>query len=88
MKGIDFIFDYIDKIYYSCYKITLTANRSNRESPKWLKIKRQLLVCSKNEDAKCFKYVVDCLIASFSYVEIGNHSQKISYLTPFSNQYN
>lgn len=87
MKGIDFIFDYIYKIYYSCYKITLTANRSNRESPKWLKIKRQLLVCLKNEEAKCFKYVLDCLIVSFSYVEIGNHPQKVSYLTPFSNQY-
>lgn len=42
MKGSDSIFDYLDKIHYSCYKIYIQTYGSNcggsyNDSPKWLK---------------------------------------------------
>ena len=38
MRGIKFIFDHVDSLYYKLHKISL--NRSYIDSPKWLKIRK------------------------------------------------
>lgn len=40
IKSSDFAFDYTDRLYCSCHKITLSCGRSCIASPKWLENKQ------------------------------------------------
>ena len=51
MKSSDFIFDYIDLLYYKCYKINLNHSESNLNFSLWVK-KDSIEIF----DNKCFEY--------------------------------
>ena len=37
MKGSDFVFDYVQLLYYKCHKINLNCSGSYINSPNWIK---------------------------------------------------
>ena len=84
MKGSEFIFESVDLLYYSLHKISLNRGRSYIDSPDWIKNKKAT-INPKNKDNECFKYAIT---AALNYCEINNHSEKISKLKPFINNYN
>ena len=42
LKGNDSVFDYIDRLYYRCHKITLNRGRYYIDSPDYLKNKKYI----------------------------------------------
>ena len=40
MKGIEFIYDWVDLLHYKCHKISLNCGGSYIGSPKWLTNKK------------------------------------------------
>ena len=55
MRGIDFIFDSVQLLYYKCHKITFKRGGSHIDYPDWIK-KEKATVNPKNIDDKCFQY--------------------------------
>ena len=84
MRRSAFIPDSIDLLYYHLQKIGLKRGRSNKNSLKWLKIKKTTINPKSNDD-KCFQYA---LTAALNYQNIKSHPERISNLKPFIDQYN
>ena len=42
MRGSEFVFDYVQLLYYKCHKISLNCGGSYIDSPDWIKMKKQL----------------------------------------------
>ena len=57
IKGSEFVFDYVDLLYYSLQKISLNRGGSYIDSPEWLKNKGAI-INPKNKDNECFKYAI------------------------------
>ena len=55
MRGRDFIFDYINLLYYKCHEVNFKRSGSYIYSPDWIK-KKKATINPKNEDDKCFQY--------------------------------
>ena len=84
MKGSEFVFDNVDLLYYKLHEISLNRCRSYIDSPKWLKNKKAT-INSKNNDDKCFQYLVTLAL---TYKQIKNDPQGITKIKPFIEQYN
>ena len=84
MKGSDFEFDGVDFLYYDFNKINISRGRSYIDSPKWLKNEKST-INPKNNDYKCFQYVVTLAL---NLDKINNHPERISKIKPFIEQYN
>lgn len=41
MKGSNFVFDYVDGLSYLYHKISLDCSESYKDSPNWIKTKKQ-----------------------------------------------
>ena len=39
MRGSEFVFDYVDLLYYKCHKINLNCDGSYVDLPNWIKKK-------------------------------------------------
>ena len=57
MKGIEFIFDSVDALYYDLNKKNLSRGGSYIDSPEWLKNKKAI-INPKSNDGKCFQYAL------------------------------
>ena len=57
MKGSEFVFDYVQLLYYKCHKINFNRGRSSIVSPDWIKNKATINLINK-KDNKCFQYAV------------------------------
>ena len=57
MKSGDYVFDYVEALYYKCHKISLNRGGSYTESPKWINDKK-VSINPQNSDDKCFQYAV------------------------------
>ena len=84
MKGGDFVFDYIDRLYHCCHKITVNHGGSYQDSLKWLKNKKSI-IHPKNEDHKYFQYAVT---AGLNHEKIRNHPVRISNIEKYYENYN
>ena len=84
MRGSDFEFDGINFFYYNFNKTSIYRGGSYIDSPKWLKDKKST-INPKNNDLKCFQYVVTLAL---NFDNINNHPEKISKIRPFIDQYN
>ena len=84
MKGSDFAFDGVNYLYYNFNKISISRGGSYIDSPKWLKDKRSTMN-SKNNDNKCFQYVVTLAL---NIDKINDHPERISKIKPFIEKYN
>ena len=84
MRGSDFEFDGVNFLYYDFNEISLNRGGSYIDSLKWLKDKKSTINL-KNNDRKCFQYVVTLAL---NLDNIDNHLERISKIKPFINQYN
>ena len=83
MGGSDFIFDLVQLLYYKCQKIKFKHGGSYIDSSDWIKKKKA--TNPKNEDDKCFQYVVT---VALNYGEIELDPERISNIKTFINKYN
>ena len=70
-------------MYYKCHKVTFKHVGSYTDSPDWIK-KKKVTINPKNEDNKCFQYVVT---VALNYGEIKSHPERTSNIKPFINKY-
>ena len=85
MRGSEFVFDYVQLLYYKCLKINLNCGGSNTDSPDWIKNKKATINSINKKDNKCFQYAVT---VALNYEEIGKHAERITKIKPFINNYN
>ena len=84
MRGSDFVFDGVNFLYSDFNKISISRGGSYIDSPKWLKNKRST-INPKNNDYKCFQYVVTLAL---NLDKINKNSQRISKIKHFIEEYN
>ena len=84
MRGSDFEFDGVNFFYYDFNKTSINRGGSYIDSPQWLKNKKST-INPKNNDDKCFQYVVTLALNLNS---IDNHPERISKIKPLINKYN
>ena len=58
MKGSDFVFDYVQLVYYKCDKINLNRGGYYIDFPNWTKNKKATTNPIKKKDNNCFQYAV------------------------------
>ena len=70
MKGSEFVFHYVQLLYYRCHKINPNCGQLYIDSPDWIKNKKSTinLINKKN---KCFQYAVTVVL---NHEEIGKKS--------------
>ena len=84
MRGSDLEFDGINFSYYNFNKTGIYRGGSYIDSPEWLKYKKST-INPKNNDHKYFQYAATLAL---NFDHINNHSEKISKIRPFIDQYN
>ena len=55
-KGSEFVFDYVNLLYYKCRKINPNCVGSYIDSSDWIKNKKSTINPINNKDDKCFQY--------------------------------
>ena len=73
MRGSDFIFDYVELLYYKCHKINLNRGGSYIDFLDWIKNKKVLINLINKNDNKCFQYAIT---VALNYEEIKKRSAK------------
>ena len=58
MKSSEFVFNYIQLLYYKCHKINPNHDGSYLDSPYWIKNKKETINSVNKKDNKCFQYAV------------------------------
>ena len=84
MRGSEFEFDGVNLLYYDFNKISLNRGRPYIEPAKWVKDKKST-INPKNNDYKCFQYVVT---VALNRDKTKKDRQRVSKIKPFIDQYN
>ena len=84
MSGSEFVYDSVDSLYYNLNKVSLSRGGSYIDSPQLLKNKKAT-INSKNNDDRCFQYV---LTVALNYEKIKKDPQRILKIKPFIDQCN
>ena len=85
MKGSSYIFEHVNLLEYHLHKISLNRGSSYIDSPEWIKHKKVIINSKNTNDNNCFQYST---AAALNYRNIDHHSERISKLKPFINNYN
>ena len=85
MKGSEFLFNYVQLLYYKFHKINPNRGGSYMDSPDWVKNKKATINPINKIDNKCFQYTVT---VALNHVEIKKYLQIITKIKPFINKYN
>ena len=85
MKNSDFIFYYVDLLYYKCHKINFNGGRSYIDCLDWVKRKKATVNFINKNYNKCFQYAT---AVALNHEEIGKNSQRISKMKPPINKSN
>ena len=56
--GSEFVFDYVQLLYYKCHKINPNRGATYIDSLDWIKIKKVTIKPITKKDNKCFQYVI------------------------------
>ena len=78
MKGNDFVFDSIDRIYYICQKISQNRGSLYIDAPSLIK---KATINLKNSNRNCFRYV---MTVALNHQNIKNHPERITKNKPFN----
>ena len=84
MKRCEFVFDYVQLLYYKCHKTNPNRGGSYIDSPNWIKNKKATINLINKEDNKCFQYAVT---VALNHEEIGKYPERIVKIKPFINKY-
>ena len=68
MRGTEFVFDYVQLLYYKCHKIKLNRGGSYINSPDFIKYIKTTINYVNKKDNKCFQYSVT---VALNHKEIG-----------------
>lgn len=74
MKGSEFLFYFVDGIFYKFHTTSLNRGRTYIDSPKWMRNKGATTKPKTNNN-RCFQYAV---AAALNRESIGRHSERIS----------
>ena len=85
MKGSSFIFERIDLLEYNLHKISLNRGSSYIDSPTWIKNKGLTINPRNTKNHMCFQYAIT---AALNHQNIDHHSERLSNLKSFINNYN
>ena len=85
MKVSEFVFDYVQLLYYNCHKINFNCGGSYIDSPDWIKNKKVTINPINKKDNKYFQYAK---IVTSKYEKIKKDPQRIAKIKPFINKYN
>ena len=85
MKGIEFVFDYVQLLYYKCHETNPNRGGSYIDYIDWIKCKKTTINSINKKDNKCFQYAIT---VALNYEEIKNDPQRITKIKPFTNKYN
>ena len=85
MKGSEFVFNYVQLLYYKFHKINPNRGGSYMDSPDWVKNKKATVNPINKIDNKCFQYTVT---VALNHAEIKKYLQIITKIKPFINKYN
>ena len=83
-KGSEFVFSYVQLLYYKCHKINLNCGGSYIYSPDCIKNKKATKNPINKKDIKCFQYVVT---VALNHEEIKIDPQRVRHVKPFINKY-
>ena len=75
MKGSEFVFDYVQLLYYKCHKINLNLGESYIDSLDWIKNKKTKINPINKKYNKCFKYSVT---VALNHEELGRNKFSIT----------
>ena len=81
MKGSDFVFDYVQLLYYKFHKINPNQG-PYIDCADWIKNKKATINPIDKKDNKCFQYTV-----ALNDEEIKKDPQGITNIKPFLNEY-
>ena len=73
MKGSEFLFDYVQLLYYKCHKKYSNSDGLYVDSPKWIKNKKATINAINRKDRKCFQYAI---AIALNHEEIKKESAK------------
>ena len=85
MKGSEFVFDYVQLLYYKCHKINPSCSGSYIDSSDWIKNKKATINPINKKDNKCFQYAV---AVALNYEEIKKDPQGITKIKSFISKCN
>ena len=85
MKGREFVFDYVQLLYYKYHKTNPNRGGPYIVSPDWIKNKKATINPINKKDNECFQYA---LIVTLNYEEIKEDTQRITKIKCFINKYN
>ena len=85
MRSSEFVFDYVQLLYYKCHKINLNRGRSYIDSTDWIKNKKAAINPTNKKDNKCFQYAVTVVLSN---EEIKKDPQIIKKIKQLINKYN
>ena len=71
MKSSEFVFDYVQLLYYKCHKINFSCGGAYIDSPDWIKNKKARINHINKKDNKSFQYAVT---VALNYKEIKKRS--------------
>ena len=82
VKCSEFVFDYVQLLYYKCCKINPNHGRSYIDTPDWIKSKKVTINPIKKKDNNCFQYPVT---VALNHEETKKDPQRITKIKPFIN---
>ena len=62
MKGSEFVFNYVDFLYYKCHKIHPNCCETYIDSPSWVENKKPAINPFNKKNSKCFQYAATKVI--------------------------
>ena len=83
MKGSEFVFDYVNLLYYKCHKTNPNCSGSYIDSPDWINKKAAINSINK-KDKKSFQHA---RTAALNHEEIKKDPQRITKSKLFINKY-
>ena len=82
MNVSEYVFDYVQFLYYKCHTINSNHGRSYIDSPDWIKNKKATI---NSINKKSFQYAVT---VALNYEEKRKDSQRITTIKPVVNKHN
>ena len=84
IKGSEFVFNYVQFLYYKCHKINPNRGGSCIDSPDWINNKKATINPINKKDNKSFQYAVT---VALNYDKIKKDPQKITKIKTFIYKY-
>ena len=64
MRDCEFLFDYVQLLYYKCHKLNFNHGGSHIDSPDWINNKKAKINPINKKDNKCFQYAATVTLNS------------------------